>query len=189
MKRMAIYGVASLAALLAFGATAPTGDDYVTLNAEAQPLRDVFNKDAGKVRVLMYVSPVCGGCLRGVAKTQEHLLDKLESDDLAVYVVWAPRNGAREKHLGRVLSLTTDDRATQYWDAAGALSTELDEQLKLTGPCAGAFLVYGSDARWKGDAPPHAAYWEDAHTIDWGRDVAPQFNGKVFAAKVRELLD
>lgn len=43
---------------------------YVALDTSAQPLKDVFNAAVGKVRLLMYVSPTCGQCLRGARKAQ-----------------------------------------------------------------------------------------------------------------------
>ncbi len=37
---------------------------YVALDGSAQPLKRAFNADVGKVRLLRYVSPTCGECLR-----------------------------------------------------------------------------------------------------------------------------
>lgn len=172
-------------ALVAAGPTAPP---YETLDAEAEPLKSAFNADAGKARIFMYVSPTCGGCLRGARDVQEEVLAELDASNLAVYVVWAPKNGARERHVERALGLVEDRRARQYWDEEGAIVRSLDAMLRLTGPCAGAFMVYEPGTRWDGEGPPPPAYWEDAHVIDLHRDVAPAFDAETFGAKVVELL-
>lgn len=172
-------------ALIAAGSVGPA---YETLDADAEPLKSAFDGDAGKVRIFMYVSPTCGGCLRGARDIQRHILADLDASNLAVYVVWSPKNGARERHVEKATGLVQDARATQYWDGAAAIVRSLDAMLHLTGPCAGAFMIYGPDARWDGQDPPQPAYWEDAHVIDLHRDVAPQFDAETFGEKVVELL-
>ncbi|MGH7541319.1 MAG: hypothetical protein ACRELC_09990 [Gemmatimonadota bacterium] len=173
------------AGLIAAGSVRPA---YETLDADAEPLKSAFNADASKVRIFMYVSPTCGGCLRGARDIQKHVLDDVDASNLAVYVVWAPKNGARERHVEKATGLVQDARATQYWDEEGAIVRSLDAALRLTGPCAGAFMIYGPAARWEGQDPPQPAYWEDAHVIDLGRDVAPSFDAETFGTKVVELL-
>jgi hypothetical protein len=188
MKAIIAAGVVTLLVLVAPAGQSPEAASYTTLDRGAQPFRSAFNEDAGKVRLVMYVSPTCGGCLRGADQSQEHILDRIDSADLSVYVVWAPRNGAREEHVERVTKLVTDERAVHYWDEYSAVATPLDVMLSLTGPCAGIFMLYDGAASWEGDAPPEPLYWEDAHARELGRDGAPQFDAKGFAEKVRELL-
>ena len=98
-----------------------------------------------------------------------------------------PRNGAREKYVGRVTDLVTDSRATHYWDTSGAVIDPYDEMLKLTGPCAGIFMVFGPDAKWGDDGPPRADYVEDAHAREFDRPW-PHFDARRFAGVVREML-
>lgn len=114
-------------------------------------------------------------------------MNKIDADDLAAYVVWVPRNGAREKHVERVVGLVADPRATQYWDARGAVIDPYDRMLELTGPCAGIFAVFGPDATWDGDGPPRPDYVEDAHAKQFDRPW-PQFDAKRFADKIRGML-
>ena len=189
MKTIIAASVVSLLVVAVPTGLSPDAASYTTLDRVAQPLRSAFNEDAGKVRLVMYVSPTCGGCLRGADQSQKHILDRIDSADLAVYVVWAPKNGAREEHVDRVTKLVTDERAVQYWDEYGAVAGPLDAMLSLTGPCAGIFMLYDRAASWESDAPPEPLYWEDAHAVELGRDGAPQFDAKGFAEKVRQLLD
>ncbi len=161
---------------------------YVTLDANGELFRDAFNSAEGKVRVVAYVAPTCGGCLRGAKLLQDDVLGSVRDDRIEVLVVWVPKNGARERHVDPVIKLVTDDRATHYWDEHGYVTSALDEQLGLTGrACAGAFLVYGPDAQWIDDAPPDPAYWSDAHSREF-RQHGPHFDPEILAREVRALL-
>ena len=55
-------------AMLLFGVTAcnraGTERSYAVVGDSVAAVRAAFNADAGKVRVLMVVSPTCGACLR-----------------------------------------------------------------------------------------------------------------------------
>ena len=189
MRTALLAGLVALAVAITGFAPETGQQSFTTLDGEAQPFRSEFNADVGKVRLVMYVSPTCGGCLRGADQSQKHILDQIDSDDLRVYVVWAPRNGGREEHVERVTSLVTDKRARQYWDEYNSVAGPLDEMLALTGPCAGTFMLYDRNVRWESGAPPEALYWEDAHARELNRDGAPQFDAKSFAVRVREMLE
>ena len=161
---------------------------YVTLDANGELFRDAFNSAEGKVRIVAYVAPTCGGCLRGAKLLQEDVLASVRDDRIEVMVVWVQKNGARERHVDPVIKLVTDDRATHYWDKHGYVVDALDEQLGLTGrACAGAFLVYGPDAQWTDDAPPDPVYWSDAHSREF-RQHGPHFDSEILAREVRALL-
>lgn len=111
-----------------------------------------------------------------------------DSPDLASYVAWVPRNGAREEHVGRVTGIVTDDRARQYWDGHQAVMQPFHDRYALTGPCAGIFMVFGPDAEWGEDGPPEPAYAEDAHAVQYERQL-PQFDARRFAEHVLGMLD
>ena len=110
-------------------------------------------------------------------------MDTIDDDDLAVYVVWVPRNGARERHVGRVTEIVTDHRATQYWDSGSVVADAYTEQLSLTGPCAGIFMVYPPGVRWDAEEPPRAPYLLDAHAREYRRPDE-QFHGDKFSDAV-----
>lgn len=162
--------------------------DYAILDRVAEPLKTQFNADAGKVRLVMYVSPTCGGCLRGAKQMQEDVLAEIGSERLVAYVVWAPKNGARERHVDRVTGLVTDRRATQYWDDFGVVARAYDDMFTLAGPCAGILMLYGPDAEWHGAAPPEPAYLEDAHAREFDRPH-PQLDTERVADRVRAMLE
>jgi hypothetical protein len=177
------------AGLLAALRTGHTGKEgYVRLDGAAQPLKSAFNADVGKVRLLIYVSPTCGGCLRGAKQTQERVLAANANPNLRIYVVWAPKNGGREQDVGPVTRLVTDPRAAQYWDAYRVVTAGYDSMLALTGPCAGIFALYGPTARRTGSAPPRPDYLEDARAGEFHRPH-PQFDAGRVAEKTREMLE
>ena len=95
---------------------ASTAAPYTNLDAEGEPLKTAFNDAVGKIRVVAYVAPTCGGCLKGAKLLQEEVLDRVASDDLSVLVVWVPKNSARERNVDKVTELVTDERAQQFWD-------------------------------------------------------------------------
>lgn len=171
-------------------AAAPfSASEYVTLDDEAQPLRERFNAAAGKVRIVAYVAPTCGGCLRGVDEMQEEVLERIDSSDLEVFVVWVRKNGARERHVGRVTRLADDPRATHYWDEQRAVLKPMEDLLELGDrACAGAFLLYDRGTQWNDATPPAPVYWSDAHSREFSRH-GPEFDPDRFHAEVRDLLD
>ncbi len=56
MKFASILGVVPLALVLT-AVGSPQVPGFTSLDAKAEPLKAAFEADAGKVRVLMYVSP------------------------------------------------------------------------------------------------------------------------------------
>lgn len=89
--------------------------------------------------------------------------------------------------MDRVTHLVTDTRATQYWDAASAVADAYTEQLSLTGPCAGIFMIYEPGQTWDGDEPPRAVYLEDAHAREYRRPY-PQWDATRFRDRILQIL-
>ncbi len=177
-------------AFVLYATVSNTASDFTVLDSNLGDFKSAFNADTGKLRLVMYVSPTCGGCLRGAQQTQETLLATIDSNELAANVVWAPKNGGREEHVYRVLDLVTDARATQYWDGNGAAVDAYDVMFGIEGrPCAGVFMLYRADAVWEGNSPPMPDYFEDAHAREFSRTAGPQFDGSRLAKRARQLLD
>ena len=187
MTAISKFGLIPVGLLLALKVGSGAPGTFIALDSAAQPLKDAFNADSGKVRLLMYVSPTCGECLRGAKQTQNKVLATIDNANLRIYVVWAPKNGGRKQDVGRVTEIVTDPRAAQYWDGHRILTDAYDRMLGLSGPCAGIFMLYGRQARWVGTAPPRADYLEDAHAQEFNRPY-PQYDAQRFAGKVREML-
>ncbi len=175
--------------LLLAGELGAAQDNYVVLDQSLGAFKSAFNADRGKLRLVMYVAPTCGGCLRGAKLSQQELLAEIDNPELAAYVVWVPKNGAREEHVDRVLDLVTDERSSQYWDAEGAATRAYDVMFEIEGrPCAGVFMLYASDAFWDGESPPVPVYFEDAHAREFKQKAGAQFDAGRLADHARRLL-
>ncbi len=189
MKRKFPTRALLIFAFLLYGPLSNTSGDFVVLDSNLSDFKSAFNADDGKIRLVMYVSPTCGGCLLGAKETQKNVLATIDSPELAAYVVWAPKNGGREKHVNRVLDLVTDARATQYWDGDGSAVDAYDAMFGIEGrPCAGVFMLYGADAVWDDQTPPMPDYYVDAHAREFSRTAGAQFDGRQLAERTRDML-
>ncbi len=177
-------------AFLLYATVSNTASDFTVLDSSLGDFKSAFNADTGKLRIVMYVSPTCGGCLLGAKQTQKSVLAAIDDSELAAYVIWAPKNGGREKHVDRVLDLVTDARATQYWDGNGSAVDAYDAMFVIEGrPCAGVFMLYGAEAVWEGSSPPIPEYFEDAHAREFSRTAGQQFDGSRLADRARQMLN
>ena len=52
---------------------------------------------AGKVRVLMVVSPTCGECLKGASEVSEQVAEINQGRTVPLYVMWVPRRGGARR--------------------------------------------------------------------------------------------
>ena len=189
MKTRILAGLSLAMAVLASGSMLSAGTNYAVLDQSAGELRSAFNAEQGKVRLVMYVAPTCGGCLRGAKLSQKNLLSVIDAPDLSAFMVWAPRNGAQERHVDKVLDLVTDARASQYWDETGTVARQFDAMFEIEGrPCAGVFMLYEPDMVWEGDEIPVPAYFEDAHAREFKQKAGLQFDAERLAERARVLL-
>ena len=71
MNRTFRVGTPLMMALLLFATAGNTASDFTVLDSKLGDFKSAFNADTGKLRIVMYVSPTCGGCLRGAQQTQK----------------------------------------------------------------------------------------------------------------------
>lgn len=158
-----LAAVGAVVAVAAFGlvGSVPAADGtYERLNARATQLRQAFNDDVGKVRLVLGVSATCGSCLRRAAMAQRHLLENFRNAELTAHIVWLPTHGTRERHVPEATRLVHDVRATHYWDPHGAFMELFREPLSEgPGDAEGVVMVYGPEARWRDEAPPVPERW------------------------------
>jgi hypothetical protein len=188
MQRTMMLAIAPAVLIGALNWNAPEPDGYTVLDREARPFATAFDEAEGKIRLVMYVSPTCGGCLLGAREMQQEVLEKIDSTALEIYVVRGPKNGAQANHVDRVTNLVDDSRATQYWDEHAAVAGPYDKLFDLAGPCAGVFALYGPDAKWDTANPPEPLVWQDAHADQRGREDNPPLDAEAMADRVRALL-
>ncbi len=84
--------LAVAAVMLLAGSVPAVSQDkpYPELDQQLTALRNQFNADTGKVRVLFIGDPTCPPCRHGASVIQQNVVSKFSSDKLAVYVVWVP---------------------------------------------------------------------------------------------------
>ncbi|HAS24739.1 MAG TPA: hypothetical protein DCR64_04080 [Vibrio sp.] len=186
--QMFSYLLFSQAALAAVGDN-PSGRNttYMYLDNDLSQLKEQFNKDKGKTRVVAILGPTCGGCLVGMRDVNNALLEKeKDNPDLVTYLVYVPTLGATEKDIANTKGLITTNRAYEYWDETGETGKEFQSKLGLNDYIWDAWFAFDGDAQWD-QTIPDDYYWMRRATRGTASDGAP-LNGKVFADKVDELL-
>ncbi|MGA7313367.1 MAG: hypothetical protein WBX22_05270 [Silvibacterium sp.] len=156
---------------------------YEVIGSTTAAVRSAFNADAGKVRVLMLVSPTCGTCLQGASEVSEQISEINHGKDVPLYVLWVPRRGGREKDVPSATGVVADSSARQYWDGDNLLGVQYKRVLGWKGNAWDVYLLYGSNARWQGDLPPTPDFFMH-QTFEKG----PQLDAPVFGARVKQLL-
>lgn len=91
------------------------------------------------------------------------MLEKVDSDDLSVHVVWTPVLGPdKRSSVDRAHKIFSDDeRVVQYWDGDQSLGQTYGELLELPNGRSLAwdiYFVYEPGVQW-GEKPPLPDYW------------------------------
>ena len=133
---------------------------YQELNRAFQPLREDFEGEAGRVRLVAVATPTCGYCIVSMESIFTELLPRLGTEDFVVLALWA---GIMPTDTGpraaRAAEMFQDDRFHHYFDSSGRIARVfgrlmgLDPGLSVTG----AFLLYGPDDTWD----PHATMMDE----------------------------
>jgi hypothetical protein len=191
-RRAAAFAVAAVM-LLAGSVPAVSQDKpYPELDQQLTALRNQFNADTGKVRVLFIGDPTCPPCRNGASVIQQNVVSRFSSDKLAVYVVWVPLLNLQDpatlqRHAHQYATLIPPGQRTTHYSDPEAYSG------KRYGPILGVpygspawdvYLAFSADSRW-GETAPTPAYWE--HQLG-GLDSTRYLDGPRFAEEVRKLL-
>jgi hypothetical protein len=156
---------------------------HQTVGAEAQKLREAFNADLGKVRILALVSPTCGACLRGATDIQA-VFGEIGDTRMRGYIVWVPKLDGQESNVPEATHTVADPRASHYWDGNGYLLHAYDRTLDLGQDAWDVYLLYGPGARWDSSDPPEPAYWMN----QLGGANGPTLDSQTFADHAGALL-
>ncbi len=159
------------------------------LAASAGELKEQFNRDAGKVRLLLILSPSCPTCRDSARIVQKYVLDTIADPRVKVYVVWEPVQSKDSRSLAEtVTSYLPDARATHFWEAGRAVGTSFKGDLGIKSfPAWDVFLVFSPESRW-GAAPPAPAFF--MHNL-LGEPELPKekhLNGVRLAEEIRRQL-
>lgn len=168
------------------GVSGGAAPDLTVLAADGAALRDAFNRDRDKVRVVTILSPTCGVCRMGARLIENYLFDRFDDPRLAVYVVWEPQlEGDDEAAARDATFFLASERATHYWSQNRFAGRAYQPALGLENPAWDVFLVFAPGARWDESAPAVDFYMHklqgllpDEHLLD----------ATVLARKVDALL-
>jgi outer membrane murein-binding lipoprotein Lpp len=175
---------------------------YSVLDQQASQLRADFNRQAGRVRLLFVVDPICPGCLRGLADMNRDLLSTTADPRLQVFVVYEPVLGvaryvpwlriAGGKDIPRAARLIHNPNVHSYWSPSGAFGRLLSRGVGLENHGRQVYawdvwLLYGPEAKWDPSGPPRPQLL--MHQLSALRgSTFPHLDSRVFAQRVRALL-
>ena len=112
-----------------------TVSSYVVLGDDLQQLKDDFNANEGRVRLLFLSGPTCGICLRGMADLNDEFIAASQNDDRVVtFVVHVPTLGAKEEHVPDTIPLLDGPRVHHYWEALGIIGSHFTDVMDV-GTC------------------------------------------------------
>jgi hypothetical protein len=160
-----------------------TERSYDVVGDSAAAVRTAFNADAGKVRVLMLVSPTCGACLQGAAEVSEQVGAINQGQTVPLYVLWVPRRGGREKDVPAATRVVADNSAREFWDGNDRLGIAYRQVLGWRGNAWDVYMLYGPKAQWNSDLPPAPDFF-----MHQTSEKGPQLDADEFGKRVRRLL-
>ena len=175
-------------------ATAADPSELVILGDDLQQLRDDFNANQGKVRLLFLSGPTCGICLRGMADLNDEFLAASQNDErLVTFVVHVPTLGAKENHAVDAIPLLDGPRIYHYWEETGIIGRHFTDVMDVAMYVWDFWAIYGPDHQWDGVLPPEPDYYE--HQLGVTRGTFRGFprerilNAERFAAETRKYVE
>ncbi len=139
----------------------PGENSYVILGEDLQQLKDDFNANEGRVRLMFLNGPTCGICLRGMADLNDEFIAASQNDDrLVTFVVHVPTLGAKEEHVADTIPLLNGPRVHHYWEDTGIIGSHYSDVMDVGMYVWDFWAIYGPDARWEGTLPPKPDYYE-----------------------------
>jgi len=143
------------------GAEGSARYNLIVMDDDLQKLKDDFNANVGRVRLLFLSGPTCGICLRGMADLNDAFIAASQGDDrLVTFVVHVPTMGAKEHHASDSMPLLDGPRVHHYWEVSGIIGQHYTDVLDVEMYVCDFWAIYGPDAVWEGTLPPVPDYYE-----------------------------
>ena len=166
----------------------------VLLEEDLQQLKQDFNSNQGKVRLLFVSGPTCGICLRGMADLNDEFLATSQNDErLVTFVVHVPTLGAKQNHAVDSIPLLDGPRIHHYWEETGIIGQHYTEVMGVDMYVWDFWAIYGPESRWHGVLPPPPDYFEHQLGVTSrtfrGFPKERVLNAQRFAAETRKHLD
>lgn len=150
-------------------------------------LRQAFNRDRDKARLVVLLSPTCATCLSAAWVTQKYVLDEVSDPSLKVYVVWGPMMGDEKQEDAReATSRMPDPRVTHFWTSSPKVAADFGKAVKLPAgtPAWDTFQLFAPGTTWEGEVPA------PAHFMHLNQPLPPELSldGNKLAEQVRGAL-
>ncbi len=173
------------------GETAAT---YKVIDQDLQELKDDFNANQGRVRLMFLSGPTCGICLRGMADLNDEFIAERQDDDrLVTFVVHVPALGAKEKHVAETIPLLNGPRDHHDWEDTGIIGQHFSEVMEVEYYVWDFWAIYGPNASWDNLLPPKPDYYEHQLGVTSGsyRSFPKErvLDAGRFAGKALELVE
>ena len=159
------------------------------LSKSGDELKELFNQDRSRVRLLAVLSSSCPLCKSGAGVIQRYLLDRVADPRLAVYVVWEPVTGSDTEEAASVASRFIDDpRVVQLWAEDRFTGQAFEKALGAEGsPVWDVYLLFADGQVW-GDSAPVPTFVMSNLVSKVPLPAHPRLNGAELAAKIKSLL-
>lgn len=166
----------------------PASRPVLDLSDNGAELKEAFNREVDKVRLVYLFSPTCPVCRQNARLTQRYILDPIQDDRLRMFAVWGPMQKKETAADAKAASVfLTDPRVTQFWTDDNVLANAYKAPLGLAEdpePAWDTYMLFPPGVRW-GDAPPAPAYfmWVEKHL-----PAETRFNAEKLGEQVRRQL-
>lgn len=144
--------------------------ELILLGDDLRQLKDDFNANQGRVRLLFLSGPTCGICLRGMADLNDEFLAASQDDErLVTFVVHVPTMGANENHARDSIPLLDGPRIHHYWEETGIIGQHFSEVMDVDMYVWDFWAIYGPDHVWNDTLPPLPDYFEHQLGVTSGK--------------------
>ena len=176
------------------GAEDSASSSLIVMDDDLGNLKDDFNANVGRVRLVFLNGPTCGICLRGMADLNDAFIAASQGDDrLVTFVVHVPTMGANAHHAADSMPLLEGPRVHHYWEASGIIGQQYTEVMDVVTYVWDFWAIYGPDATWEETLPPVPDYYEHqlGVTSGGGRGFPRELvlDAERFAVKTAEYLE
>lgn len=135
--------------------TEPSGDPQSVATLEtADQLRQEFNADNGRLRMLAILSPTTQSSREAASLIEQVVLEEHPDLDLTVYVLWITQTSKDDYEAAREASaLLTDGRARHYFSSDAAASYVADAMGYPGDKAWNCIMLFGESSVWDPELP------------------------------------